>query len=187
MELVIVLAIIAIMAGLAYPTIQGMFGHYRLRAASDGVRAGWVRARAHAVEEGQRYRFAVVPGKGNYRIAPDSPEYWSGSLPAFDPENPPLVIEDAVPSPVRFSIGEGAAPDEDGDSSLPVGSVEPGQWVSVVFFEADGSVESALPSASNSEDVKITFSSPGYRPVVMHLRAMTGIASVKMAPVEGQR
>jgi prepilin-type N-terminal cleavage/methylation domain-containing protein len=187
MELICVLAIIAIIAGLAYPTISTMFGNYVLRAASDKVRAGWVRARAHAIEEGQRYRFAVVPGKGNFRIAPDSPEYWSGSMPAFDPANPPVVIDDALPNPVRFTLGAGPAPNEDGDSSDPVGSIDPGKWVSVVFFEADGSAESALPSASTNEDVEITFNSNGFRPLVMHLRAMTGIASVKMKPVDGQR
>jgi prepilin-type N-terminal cleavage/methylation domain-containing protein len=178
LELICVVAIIAIMAGLAYPTVTGMYGHYRLRAASDGVRAGWVRARAHAVEEGQRYRFAVVHGKGNFRIAPDSPEYWSGSLPAFDPDNPPLVLEDALPNGIRFSLDKNAQPSHDGDSSFPVGEVESSQWASAAFFEADGSAQ---------EDVEIAFHSAGNRPVILKLRAMTGIASVKMAPVEGQR
>ena len=178
LELMCVLAIIAITAAVAYPTISGMYGHYRLRAAADGVRAGWVRARAQGVEQGQRYRFAVVPGKGNYRIAPDSPEYWSGSLPQFDPDNPPLVLEDSLPNGIRFAMDKNTEPNQDGDSSLPVGEVESNQWVSAAFFEADGSAQ---------EDVEIAFHSPGNRPVILKLRAMTGIASVQLAPVEGQR
>jgi hypothetical protein len=137
-----------------------------------------VRARAHAVEEGQRYRFAVVPGKGNYRIAPDSPEYWSGSPPAIDPDNPPLILEDSLPNGIRFSLEKNSEPNQNRDSSLPVGEVESNQWVSAAFFEADGSAE---------EDVEIAFHSAGNRPVILKLRAMTGIASVKLAPVEGQR
>jgi prepilin-type N-terminal cleavage/methylation domain-containing protein len=176
LELTCVLAIIAIITAVSYPTVMSMYGQYRLQAASDGVRAGWVRARAQAVEEGQRYRFAVVPGKGNYRIAPDSAEFWSGSLPAFNSDNPPLVVEDALPNGIRFSLNKNE-PDMDGDSSFPVGEVEPNQWVSAAFFEADGSAQ---------EDVEITFHSAGNRPVILKLRAMTGIASAKTAPVEGQ-
>jgi hypothetical protein len=178
LELVCVLAIIAIITAVSYPTVLSMYGQYRLQAASDGVRASWVRARAQAVEEGQRYRFAVVPNKGNYRIAPDSPEFWSGSMPTFDPDNPPLVFEDNLPKGIRFSLDKNTEPDQDGDSSFPVGEVEPNQWVSAAFFEADGSAQ---------EDVEIAFHSAGNRPVILKLRAMTGIASVKMAPVEGQR
>ncbi len=183
MELILVVAIIAIVAGISYPSIMSMYGHYRLRGGSDLIRAGWVGARAHAVDEGQRYRFAVVPGKGNFRVAPDSPTYWAGNLPDFDHDNPPLIMEDTLPSGIVFTF-EGdapAAPATSGDSTIPIGSVDPGQWKTVAIFDTDGTAE---------EDVTITLrstSGDGTRPVVVSLRAMTAISSSKMGPVGGQR
>ena len=184
MEVILVMTLIVIMAGIGYPSVSGMFSSYRLRAATDNVRSGWVKARAHAVEEGQRYRFAVVPGKGNFRIAPDRPEFWSGTLPELDRDNPPLILEDALPGDSLLSSGivftlNGNAPANDGAKSLPIGSVDPGQWVTTAYFEPDGTAQ---------DDVDITFScNDGGRPLILSLRALTGLASVKKAPVEGQR
>jgi prepilin-type N-terminal cleavage/methylation domain-containing protein len=178
LELILVIAIIVLFAGVSIPTINGMYSHYRLLASSDAVRAGWVRARSHAVDEGQRYRFAVVPGKGNFRIAPDSAEYWGGgTLPTPDPDNPPLVLEDILPTPVTFAIeGSGGGSRDDSDSlsstSIPVGQVNAGDWVPRAYFEVDGSA---------AEDVTITFESRGAGRVILSLRALTGISSVKNA------
>lgn len=176
LELILVIAIIVLFAGVSIPSINGMYSHYRLLASSDAVRAGWVRARSHAIDEGQRYRFAVVPGKGNFRIAPDSPEYWGGSLPTFDPNNPPLVLEDILPTPVTFAIeGSGGSRDDSdsaGSTSIPVGQVNPGDWVGRAYFEVDGSAQ---------DDVTITFESKGAGRVILSLRALTGISSVKNA------
>jgi prepilin-type N-terminal cleavage/methylation domain-containing protein len=181
MEVVLVCAIIAIVACIAFPTVMSMYSTYRLQAASDAVRSAWVRARSHATDEGRRYRFSVVPGKGNFRIAPDSPEFWSGSNPEQDPDNPAYILEDALPSGIRFSLeknGQAVSGEDDGESSFDIGEVDPGKWVGTAYFEADGSAQ---------EDVEITFTHEGSRPMILSLRAMTGIASVKYGPVEGQR
>jgi prepilin-type N-terminal cleavage/methylation domain-containing protein len=179
LELILVMAIIVLFAGLAYGPVMSMRTHYRLSAGADAIRAGWVGARSHAVEEGQRYRFSVVPGKGNFRIAPDSGDYWSGSLPDFDHDNPPLILEDALPGGIVFTInGRGDRGGDDSDTAFPVGQVDPGQWETIAIFEADGTAQ---------EDVTITLSAnDGSRPVVVSLRALTAISSAKMAPVEGQ-
>ena len=177
MEMVLVLAVIGIMGAVAYPTVMDMYGSYRLRAAADSVRAGWVGARSHAVEEGQRYRFSVIPGKGNFRIAPDDPSYWGGALPQSDPSHPPLVLEDALPSGIRFTVN-GAPASDDGDSSEPVGHVNDGDWVTQAYFDADGTAP---------EDVTITLASPGSRGVVVSLRSLTCTTTVKLAPLEGSR
>jgi prepilin-type N-terminal cleavage/methylation domain-containing protein len=181
MEVLLVVAIIGIMAGIAVPTIMTMYANYKLTAASDAIRAGWVKARSHAVDEGRRYRFSIVPGKGNYRIAPDSAEYWGGTVPDQDPDNPALILEGVLPSPIRFAMAnDSAAPsnEDDADSSYPVGEVDPGQWVGTGYFEADGSVQ---------DDVEIRLDLDGARTLIVSLRSMTGIANVKYGPVEGQR
>ena len=48
--------------------------------------------------------FFDAVNKGNFRVAPDGNEYWSGrgEVPTdADPDNPPLVLEDALPKGIR--------------------------------------------------------------------------------------
>src|SRR5690348_16660356 len=74
-ELLLVLALLIVMAAIAYPTLDSLYADFRLSSAADQVRACWAEGRAHAVEEGRPYRFAVVPERGNFRIAPDGADY----------------------------------------------------------------------------------------------------------------
>ncbi len=186
MEMLLVVAIILILAGLAYPTVTGMYGYYQLQAGADAVRAGWVGARSHAVEEGQRYRFAVVPGKGNFRVAPDDPTYWSGSVPEFDHDNPPLMIENALPRGIVFTLGKGTSgggsvgTSDGGDTALPIGGVDQSMWKTILTFDVDGTTD---------EDTSITLSYPGEgtRPIIVSIRSLTGISTAKGASLEGQR
>src|SRR5438045_428621 len=79
LELVLVIALLGILTAISYPSLDSMYGHYQLTAATDMVRAGWASARSRALDEGRPYRFAVVPNQGNFRIAPDSSDFWSGN------------------------------------------------------------------------------------------------------------
>jgi hypothetical protein len=173
-ELLLLLVILVTMVAIAYPSLDSMYASFRMTQAADQVRARWADARSQAMNEGRAYRFAVVSGKGNFRIAPDSPDYWgSGGEPAAsDPNNPPLVIDETLPKGVRFSTGDFgpiAGTDAGGDSSLPAGMVDPGSWSDVVTF---------LPDGTAKEDVEIVFTARGARPMVLKLRAMTGAVSV---------
>ncbi len=120
------------------------------------------------------YRFAVISGKGNFRVAPDSPEFWGGGdPPVADSNNPPLVVEDSLPRGVRFSTPDTyqtASIDQSGDSALPPGSVDPGSWSAIVTF---------LPDGTTKEDVEIVFTGAGARPVDVKLRGLTGAVSVQ--------
>src|SRR5262245_17202923 len=104
MELVIVLAVLVMLATLVYPSIDAMYGDYRVTAATDIIRSSWAMARARAIDDGQAYRFAIVPGRGNFRVAPDNSAFWGGGdMPSSaDPGTAPLVLEDALPKGVRF-------------------------------------------------------------------------------------
>src|SRR5438874_4807621 len=100
LELMLVLAIIVVMAAIAYPSATAMYGHLRLSQAADAVRAAWAEARAHAIDEGRPYRFAIIPDQGNYRVAPDSPEFWGSSSQeqaSADAINPPFFLNEALP------------------------------------------------------------------------------------------
>ena len=63
-ELVMVLAVLVVLAAVLYPLFDGLYAEMRVSQAADQVRAGWAEARAHAMNEGRPYRFAILPGQG---------------------------------------------------------------------------------------------------------------------------
>jgi hypothetical protein len=172
MEVVLVMAIILIFAAISYPAIDAMYAGARLEGASDAVRAAWADAQGHAVNEGRAYRFAIVPGKGNYRVAPDSAEFWNGEggSAQADPENPAYILESSLPRGMVF-------PDENGnvpqgtvkDSAYADDAVPVGQWVTWVTF---------LPDGTAQEDAEVFLQYPGTRPITLRLRALTGTTTV---------
>jgi type II secretory pathway pseudopilin PulG len=170
MELLLVLAILVVVAAISFPSIEGMYVHIRTKAAADAVRSAWASARAHAMNEAQPYRFAVLPGHGNYRVAPDGQNYWNGEDPEpQDPNNPPLVLKGSLPQGYRFSTGD-ASEAPTGDSALADDAVTPDMWSRQVTFMPDGT---AL------EDVAVTIESQGSKPVTLYLRGLTGSVTTR--------
>src|SRR5262245_43682984 len=93
-EVTLVLALMVILAAIGYPSIDAMYTGGKVEGASDSVRAAWSEAQAHAVNEGRPYRFAMIPGKGNYRLAPHSDDYWSGGTPPRSgPDDTTIVLQ----------------------------------------------------------------------------------------------
>jgi Tfp pilus assembly protein FimT len=176
LELLLVCAVLVIVSALTVPSIDSMYGYYKMNAAVDSVKAAMVQARSAAIADGQPYRFCVVPGHGNYRVAPDANDYWSGGGQPTppDPNNPPTVVEDVLPTGVNFAMGQnGSAPASapaNGGSSAPVGQVDPGSWSAVTVF---------LPDGTARDDVEIVFQVKGARTTAVQLRALTGIVTSK--------
>ncbi len=181
-EMMLVLGILVVLAAMIYPSLDAMYGGYRLTASADQVRAAWASARAHAMDDGRAYRFAVVPGKGNFRVAPDSPEYWAGnggSPSDADLATQPLILEEALKG-IGFTTLD-AVPsgglDQGADSVLPLGSVDPNQWTTVATF---------LPDGTARDDVTIVLEARGARPVVLTLRGLTGFVKMTSFRVEAR-
>lgn len=175
LELMLVLAILVIISAIAYPSAEAMFAHVRLSQGADAVRGAWAQARAHAIDEGRPYRFAIVPNQGNFRVAPDSPDFWGssgqGQASPGDPSTPPFNLSKALPKGLRFSAPDAPAPaGVQGESSLPEDSVSPDMWSSRTVF---------LPDGTASQDVEIVFGAPGTMGLVMKLRALTGAVTVR--------
>jgi prepilin-type N-terminal cleavage/methylation domain-containing protein len=167
LEVTLVLALIVILGAMAWPSIEAMYGDMRLTAAADQIRARWADARTQAIEEGRPYRFAIQLADGRYRIAPDTPQEWGGGgtdLPP-DTDTPPLVVEESLPKGVSFAESTGKDADGEGD------------WLTIVRF---------LPEGNADRDVDIIFESTGYRPVVLHLRGLTGSVSMETLTVGGR-
>jgi prepilin-type N-terminal cleavage/methylation domain-containing protein len=176
-ELLLVLAILVVLAALAFPSLDSMYGSFKVTAASDAVRSAWAQARARAINDGQAYRFCVVPGKGNFRIAPDLDDFWTGnggSAANTDPANAPLIVEDALPQGVRFITskpGQGGGGDDNSrDTMVPPGGVDPSSWSSPIVF---------LPNGTARDDMEYTLRTRGARPVVVHLRGLTGVGTTR--------
>ena len=171
LEIILVMAIIVILAALTYPSLESLYGYYHLQGAADALRSSWSEARTRAMEEGRAYRFSVVYGKGNFRVAPDSADYWAGDTPApADTNNPPLVLSEALPKPIRF-YRAGSPPEEtDANSALPTDSVGMNQWSTLAVF---------LPDGTARDDAETTLAEPGTRPLVVRLRGLTGGVSVR--------
>src|SRR5438270_12733665 len=94
-EMLLVVAILIALAAIAYPTLSAMYGDVKVKAAADEVRAAWTEARAHAIEDGRPYRFAVQPGTAKFRVAPVADGVWDGSGggSGHEGEAPPVAQE----------------------------------------------------------------------------------------------
>ena len=94
-------------------------------------------------------------GKGNYRVAPESGDFWTGSEPAATAEGdtPPLVLNETLPKGITFSAQNNGSntPDAGKDTNLPTDSIDPSQWsdnvINVTF----------LPDGTTRDDVQIVF------------------------------
>ncbi len=167
LEVTLVMAVMVLLAAMALPSIETMYGDVRLSAAADQVRGRWADARSKAIDEGRPYRFATQPD-GQYKIAPDTADFWSGSGDptggeANDSDTPPLVVEESLPQGMKF-----ADESNSGDSS------DAGPWQTAIKF---------LPDGTASADKTITISADGYRPVQLRVRALTGAVTVETLPM----
>jgi prepilin-type N-terminal cleavage/methylation domain-containing protein len=179
LELILVIAVITMVFAVCYPSIDAMYGSYKVTAATDSIRRAMLLARAHAIEEGRPYRFAVVMEGSHYRVAPDQPTYWQGGAPS---DEPALVLADTLPKGVRFHLGQGApdpaqAPAERADAHSNAADVSSDAWTPLVTFAPDGTA---------SQDLSIVLQVRGARPVGLTLRALTGNLSVKVLPLGGR-
>ncbi len=159
LELMLVLAIVAMLAAIAYPSIETMYGDLRVQAAADQLRGRFALARSRAIEEGRRYRFEIQSNSGGYRILPDNSEFWSdGSGVAGDEvgDASPLQLEDALPDDIVVQVVD--------DRGMGTSD----GWTRLVVF---------LPDGSCSDDRVIRLERPGNRPVEIRIRSLTGAIS----------
>ncbi len=182
LELILVVVIIALMGAMAYPSLQSTYLNLRLNSAADEIRAAWAMGRLQAVNEGRPYRFAVVPNKGNYRLAPDSNDFWNGNppMPAPDPKaEGPIILERALAKGVRLGAADQPLPDVNAtdDTVLPAGSIDPAAYQAIVTF---------LPDGSSRDDTIITLVTKGATPLQIKLRGITGAVTVYPIDANGQ-
>jgi prepilin-type N-terminal cleavage/methylation domain-containing protein len=170
-ELVLVLAILVVVMALAYPSVEAMYGGYRLRAGVDQVRAVWAEARARALEEGRGYRFTLGPDGTSFKVAPDSAEFWGGGAPAETSASatPPLVRDEVLPKRVHITASQ--APSAGAERSGGLTPSDPNASPDAIVF---------LPDGTASTDAELVFEAPGGgRPIALRLRGLTGIVTTR--------
>ncbi|MFQ3591952.1 MAG: prepilin-type N-terminal cleavage/methylation domain-containing protein [Gemmataceae bacterium] len=174
LELMIVLVIFVLAAGIVVISMRSAQGPYRLSAATDAVRGAWATARSRAIEEGRPYRFAVEPGGRHFRVAPDVESYWAGGNgngAVDDPDGPGTVLVNRLPPGVRFLIN--GQPGQLPPMEEPVAAAQAppsGQWDAVCVF---------LPDGTSRQDVRIVFQVVGAAPMELLLRGLTGTSTVQ--------
>jgi type II secretory pathway pseudopilin PulG len=183
-ELVLTTAVIAITAAVTVPSIDSMYPSYKLNASVDAIRAAWALGRAHAIEEGRPYRFAVAPGGNNYRLGLDEDQADGGQSADSDQNGngnsngqhvPPFHLEDHLPQGVTFAMAQEdpqstPGSNSNGQSSPPQSSPSSDGLTTVAVF---------LPDGTARDDAEIRFQVKGALPKTIKLRALTGGVSVQ--------
>ncbi len=68
LEVLLALAVIVALAGLAWPVLDGAFANQRLRNGADRLRSAWGQARVRAMESGENQVFHYQSGSGQFSI-----------------------------------------------------------------------------------------------------------------------
>jgi len=160
LELLLVMAILVILAAVSLPTMQAMYGDTRVRGAADEVRGAWAEARTRSIDNGVPYRFAIITGKEQFRLAPDTNEFWDGSSGDIDPtseSNSAKVIVGSLPKHIFFESKQ----------DLPGGS---GGWRTIAIF---------LPDGSCKNDASVVVRADDCDPLTISVRGITGIVTVR--------
>lgn len=184
-EIIIVLALLVVVFAIAMPYTQMMYRDARPRAAADALRAAFLQARTHAMEEGRPYRVGILPGGSTFRVAPDSDEYWTGSgqgVPSPEGALPAYIRAKNLPGGVVFATPNSAPTPAVNSVNTPPevdpASIDSSRFETLVVLFSDGTAE---------QDVEVRFDYPGTTPVVVTLRGLTGVSTVRTQVREGAR
>lgn len=155
-ELIVVMAVIAILAALFIPTLSSVEGDRPIKAAGDLLRARIAEARYRAMEDGIRYRLALAPDGRRVRVAPDDDSF-ADRPPIEGDEGGPLVSDNVFPKDVTATV----VSDESGSAT-----VDQYGWTRVATFEPLGTCRETV--------VEIELHQPGTYTLVLRLRGLTG-------------
>ncbi|HEU4754908.1 MAG TPA: prepilin-type N-terminal cleavage/methylation domain-containing protein, partial [Armatimonadota bacterium] len=102
-ELLVVLTILSLFAGIVIPRAITAVVRTRLDAALDAVRADLTFTRARAVSTGLRHQFTLDPDTRQIRVDPFRPEQLDQTTAASAEQQQPPPLTDQLPETVRVS------------------------------------------------------------------------------------
>src|SRR5262245_3993226 len=144
-ELIITLAVLAIMAGIAVPLSRHLMADTRVTAASDMVRARWTDTRTKALQEGRPYVFEVIQNSGKFKVRPA--DQTDGGSEYELPQNIHFQFAnggggDSYTPVVTFQSDGSADTDSDQDPMVTFGDPEGGRQVNLRLRRSTGTVTS---------------------------------------------
>ena len=183
LEIVIVLALLVILAGVATPVFSGVIRRQRLKSAAESVRAEWMRAHIQAMKTGRIHVYRFQSGDRHFEIIP-----WVGADDALESS---LNADTATTSGMSTASGTAAGGVEFADGpGLPEGvifvggnaqadsrglSIEEalggsgdGGWGAPILFYPDGTASDAFVVVANDSQEAVR----------VDLRGLTGLATV---------
>ncbi len=161
LELLVVLALIALLGTIVVPTLTGQSGNTKVKAAADDATGDIAQARAHALDEGRSYRLAVSQDGTKLRVAPDDPAALDAT--GDDQPKPYVTVKDL---PDRVTI----VPTLTGSEQSTADSEG---WVRLATFLQDGTCREDLVDFEIREE--------GVTPLVVEIRGLTGHVTVNPA------
>lgn len=177
LELLLVLAVMAIIAALAVPLLFGSMDNLRLKRSADLLRAEWSKARTNAIRTGRTQVFRYEAGNNQYVIEPwfaedDLLESSATSATRFTAAADPTVAVQPklLPENVVFAGGELAADTrgQEIEQSLSAASRFSTTAARPILFYPDGTTSTARILLVNSRE----------QYVAIELRGLTGVARV---------
>ncbi len=171
-EMLIVLAVLAVLTGLTWPSVRSMMGKGELRAGAKQVRSALARARLEAIESGVAQAVRYQPGAARFRASPLT-------MPGNESEKAPRSsgarrsrtsepVEDRLPRGLWFADLK-AAPSQNAQAPpASTGRTDDADWATpIVFFPSGRSTNARVRLVSSS----------GYQ-VEVALRGLTGTAQI---------
>ena len=135
-ELLLVLALLAVIASLAAPVVENSFITMKLRRGGDRVLTAWSDARSRAIRTGDIQQFTYKLDGSEYRVGP-----WVDATTASGAagmSNPSLATPGAMTMTPPVAAGSSTA--AAGQSGADDNEVEPGELPEKIHFHAGQSV-----------------------------------------------
>lgn len=155
-EMVVVVAVILLIGGVLLPTLAGLTGNSKMKAAADAVKARLMEARLNAMEQGRPYVFSLSPDGLKMRVAPD--ESVEGEVGEDGQALPVVVIDEDLPEDIVLKLASS-------QSGTTPGTTSNG-YTKVATFQPDGTCA--------EDSVALDVVENGVTGMVVTVRGLTG-------------
>lgn len=173
-EIILVLALMVVIAGVTMPVISNAVTRARLESAGEMVRAAWGKARLAAMQAGEAYVFRYEEGGSRYQIAQLAALSAEGAaelnvLPSLSEDDEEYAEADMLrlsknrlPTEIVFAQGRVATVPQ----AVGPAMASQGGWSQPILFYPDGTTSDAAVLLANAdgETLRVT------------LRGLTGIS-----------
>lgn len=161
LEMLVVVAALTILGVAIIPTLSGMRGDSRVKAAADVVRGRIADARSKAMEAGQSFKLSVSQDGTKLRVSQQSDDQTTTAQTS--------LVEDDLPQGVSCRL--------DMDEEF-LASEEAG-WQHLATFQPDGTCR--------EDRIQIWLQEVGVNPLLLTLRGLTGSTTMSTSTKTGTR